>query len=104
MLKRLKQAIVESFVGAIALGWLLAQAILRFVGIFTSPVAGWITRSQYRQFTQASLSSTAGGFSFKEALPDAIIFTVLLLVWYILLRWLYFKPVQKQTTPQGQSG
>ncbi len=95
MLERMKQAIVESFVGAIALGWLLAEGIMHFVGIFTSPVAGWITRSQYREFSQGALA--AAGFSLKDALPEALRSFVLLIVWYVLLRWLYFKPVSKTT-------
>lgn len=40
MLNRLKRTLVESFVGAIALGYLLAQTILHFVNIFASPVVG----------------------------------------------------------------
>ena len=32
------------------------------------------------------------GFSLKDALPDLSRFVVLLLVWYLLLRWLYFTP------------
>jgi len=40
---RLKQALIESYVGAIALGYLFAQGILHFVTIFASPVAGWLS-------------------------------------------------------------
>ena len=49
MLERLKRALVESFVGAIALGYLLAQGILHFVNIFASPIAGWVSRSYYKE-------------------------------------------------------
>ena len=38
MLERFKRALVESFIGAIGLGYLLAQGILHFVNIFASPV------------------------------------------------------------------
>jgi hypothetical protein len=32
------------------------------------------------------------GFSLKDALPDLSRFVVLFLVWYLLVRWLYFTP------------
>jgi hypothetical protein len=35
MFDRLKRSLVESFVGALALGWLFAWAILDFVSIFS---------------------------------------------------------------------
>lgn len=41
--------------------------------------------------------SNLPGFSFKDALPDLARFVVLLLVWYVLVYWLYFKPVEKET-------
>jgi hypothetical protein len=39
MFERLKQSVVESYVGAIALGCLLAQSLVHFASIFTAPVA-----------------------------------------------------------------
>jgi hypothetical protein len=90
MFDRMKRALVESFVGAIALGYLLAQCILHFVGIFASPISGWVSRNNYRPI----IPSGAGlaGFSLKDALPDLSRFVVLFLVWYLLVRWLYFTP------------
>jgi hypothetical protein len=95
MLSRLKRTLVESFVGAIALGYLLAQTVLHFVNIFASPVAGWISRKQYGGLVPKD--SNLPGFSFKDALPDLARFVVLLLVWYVLVYWLYFKPVERET-------
>lgn len=96
MFERLKRALVESFVGAIALGYLFAQGILHFVNIFTSPVAGWVARKEYREFIPRTTASA--GFSLQDALPELIRFFLLLLVWYVLLRWLYFKPLKKETS------
>jgi len=95
MLNRLKRTLVESFVGAIALGYLLAQTVLHFVNIFASPVVGWVSRKQYGGL--APKDSNLPGFSFKDALPDLARFAVLLLVWYVLVYWLYSKPVEKGT-------
>jgi hypothetical protein len=90
MFERLKRALVESFIGAIALGYILAQCILHFVNIFASPIAGWVSRNDYRAIIPGGAS--LAGFSFKDALPDLSRFVVLLLVWYLLVRWLYFTP------------
>ena len=94
MFDRLRQALVESYVGAIALGYLFAQAFLHFVSVFASPVAGWVSRKQYGALVPGP--STLPGFSLQEALPELVRFLVLLLVWLVLMRWLYLKPVKKQ--------
>lgn len=88
MLERLKGALVESYVGAIGLGYLLAQCILHFVNIFAAPVAGWVSRNDYRAIIPGG--AAIAGFSPKDALPDLSRFVVLFLVWYLLVRWLYF--------------
>jgi hypothetical protein len=96
MFDRLKQALVESYVGAIALGYLFAQCTMHFVNIFASPVVGWISRKQYGELMPRTAAS--GGFSLQDALPELVRFFLLLLVWLVLLRWLYFKPVKKETS------
>jgi hypothetical protein len=92
----LKQALVESYVGAVALGYLFAEAILHFVNIFASPVASWVSRKQYGEFV--SRTTAPAGFSLQDALPELVRFFLLLLVWYVLMRWLYFKPLNKETS------
>lgn len=99
MLRRLKRALVESFVGAIALGYLLAQTILHFVNVFASPVVGWVSRMQYRGLMPKD--SSLPGFSFKDALPDLARFVVLLLVWCVLVYWLYVRPLEKETAARS---
>jgi len=93
VLKRLKQALVDSYVGAIALGYLLAQCILHFVSVFASPLAGWVTRSEYKDVI--AHNTPLVGFTFKDALPEFVRFLLLLVVWYVLVRWLYFTPVRR---------
>jgi hypothetical protein len=96
MLNRLKSALVESFVGTIALGYVLAQTIMHFVNIFASPITAWVARDEYRRLVPQSLapqSPTPTGFPFRNALPELVSFLLLLLVWYVLVRWLYWKPV-----------
>ncbi|HXT72216.1 MAG TPA: hypothetical protein VN785_00025 [Candidatus Angelobacter sp.] len=97
MFERLKRTLVESYVGAIALGFLLAQVIQHFVEIFAAPVAVWISRNYYQSIVPRTTPSA--GLSFQDALPELERFLILLLVWYLLLRWLYFKPVKETAEP-----
>ncbi len=96
MFERLKRALVKSYVGAIALGYLFAQGILQFVNIFASPVAGWVSRNEYRGIIPHT--AALAGFSLKDALPELVRFFFLLVAWYVLLRWLYFKPLKEETS------
>jgi hypothetical protein len=98
MLKRLKKALVESYVGAIALGWIFAQGILHFANIFASPFAGWGTRGEYRGLSNSM--NLPSGFLFRDALPELVRSFFVLLLGYILLRWLYSKP---PGTPEPES-
>jgi hypothetical protein len=100
MLNQLKRALVESYVGAIALGYLLAQVILHFVSIFASPVAYSLQRREIGGMGSVVVSTQ--GITFQDALPELIRFVLLLVLWYVLLRWLYFKPLKdepSQSTP-----
>ena len=90
MLERLRSALVSSFIGAIALGWVFAQAILHFAYVFSAPVAGWVTRREYR----GMVDRVNAGFSLRDALPDLAKSGSLLIVGYLLLRWLYYKTPQ----------
>ena len=94
MLERLRKVLVESFVGAIALGWVFSQSILHFAYIFSAPVAGWVARREY----QGMLNRPTTGFSLQEALPELVKSISLLLIGYLLLRWLYYKPFEPETS------
>lgn len=96
MFERLKRALVESYVGAIALGYALAQCIFHFVNMFSSPVGGWLARNAYPEIMPRGTGLP--DFLLKYGLPEFVSFFLLLLVWYFLLRWLYFTPPQKETS------
>jgi hypothetical protein len=96
MFDRLKIVLVESFIGVIALGYLFAEAILYFVNIFTASVAVWVGRNSPHPF--------APGMSpLGTVLRPATAFVVLLLIWYLLLRWLYFSPPKRTTSDPAPS-
>ena len=95
MFERVRHALVKSYVGAIALGFVFAQAIAHFAGIFALPLSSWLSRQGYHGVVGMSGISTA--FRVEEALPELVRSAVLLIVGSLLLRWLYFRPPDEQT-------
>lgn len=101
MFNRLKRVLVESYIGAIALGYLLAQAILYFVNIFPAVAAAWVAQNMYR----LPLSTTEfAELRIEAPVREAVGFIVLSLIWYALLRWLYFTPLKQENAGPSASG
>jgi hypothetical protein len=100
MFERLKNVLVSSYVGAIALGWIFAQGILHFANIFSAPIAGWVTRREYRGLME---HGTVTGFTLRDSLPELAKSVSLLAVGYFLLRWLYFGSPEKQNIAEATS-
>lgn len=100
MSDRIKQAIVKSHVGAVGLGYLLAQIILNFVSIFVSPVAGWVSERVYRNITSAAPAQQ--GIPYYQSFPDLVRFVLLSVLFYALMRWLYFPEVTPETTQDSE--
>lgn len=101
MFKRLKAALVTSYVGAIALGWIFAQGILHFAAIFSAPFAGWFMRREL--LGMMNRANTMRGFSLQDALPELVKSVSILLVGYFLLRWLYVTPLDEEEMQLGAS-
>jgi hypothetical protein len=99
MFDRLKRSLVESFVGALALGWIFAWAILDFVSIFSAPVTDWISRNEYRNMRGLGLGAIPGTLFVRDAVPYVVSSFALFLIGYLLLRWLYFKPLPEPVQP-----
>ena len=94
MLRRLRKVLVNSFVSAIALGFLFSQGILHFAYVFSAPVAGWLSRREYH----GMLGAATSGFSLQDALPELVKSVSLLLIGYVLLLWLYYKSLEPEPT------
>jgi hypothetical protein len=101
MFERMKRALVESYVGAIAMGWLLATAVLDFVGIFSSPVQFWVSANEYQSVSHSS--SAPISFHFQDALPEVLKTFLVLILWYVLFRWLYLKAAKITPSEQANS-
>ena len=100
-MNRLKKTLVESYVGAIALGWMFAQGILHFANVFSAPLAGWVARREY--LLVVPNNTAPHRLLFQDGIPELIRSFTLLLVGYLLLRWLYFKPVEELKDRQVSS-
>jgi hypothetical protein len=96
MFSKMKRGLVESYVGAIGLGWMLAQIVAHLVNVFATPMANWISRREYASF--GIHPSPPLGFRFQDGLPELIRFIFYLLIWYVLMRWLYLTPNSKPAT------
>jgi hypothetical protein len=101
MFRKLRKILVESFVGAIALGWMLADIVSHLINTFAAPVAAWIGRTEYRHIITAP--DVPKGFLIQDALPELIRFVVLFVVWYALVRWLYYKPLRDAPSETAQN-
>ena len=101
MVDRLKHVLVESFIGAIALGYILAEVVLYFVSVFTSPLSTWAAQNLYRAIAPGTAASSSSYL--RTAASPAVGFVLLLLVWYLLLRWLYFTPLKKKESDRATS-
>jgi hypothetical protein len=88
MFRRLKTALVDSFVGAIAAGYLLAEALENIGYAFAAPFSHWMSEralqlASYSTAERPSLSLSAG-------LTSLLLGSIYLLISLVLVRWLYF--------------
>src|SRR6266576_4808003 len=90
MFEQLRRILVSSFVGSIALGWVFAQGILHFAYVFSAPVVGWLMRREYPGVMERT--ATHVGFSLSDAIPELARSFSLLIMGYLLLQWLYYRP------------
>lgn len=100
MLKRLKVALVRSYVGAILIGWLAAQGITDAVNIFATPVMVWISRQLFPEPSNLFTPARNLTFPYLSGLPPLIRALILLAVAFLLLHWLYFEPAENQAPAQ----
>lgn len=102
MFTRLKTALVESYVGAIALGWIFAQSILHLVSVITTPLSVW---EQQRFMSELRIGDvTHLGFPYQSSIPQLIAAIALALVGWLLLRWLYYSPNGKHPATPDETG
>lgn len=90
MFERLRQVLVESYVGAIGLGLLFAQSVGHFATVIYIRTNNWLVTGPYRQHFPMPT-----GFRDQSILPELVRGLFLLIVFGLLLYWLYF-PLREQ--------
>jgi predicted Kef-type K+ transport protein len=104
MLERLKLALVNSYVGAIAVGWLAAQALTDVTSIIVAPVSAWVARRLSSGDTSFFRIPPSPSFPYWLAVPPLIRSTLLLLIAFFLIRWLYIEPVERDSARNSDPG
>lgn len=90
MLERLRNALVNSFAGAIAVGWLFAEGIQHLVAMFATPISYWAQQQARRSQMSGVLLPDSAPFPYQLALPQMLSAAALLAIAFALLAWLYF--------------
>ncbi|SRR5579884_2333713 len=86
MLERLRSILVESFVGAIGLGFLISQTLAHFANTLAYAASNWLVQS-------SSINGVmVRRFNAETIIVEFVRGVFLLLVGYLLLYWLYFFP------------
>lgn len=86
-MRRLREILLNEYIGAIAIGFLLAQAIGGIIGVILQPI---ITYFENRGRPQ-SIFASQSNFSWPSLVLSAISIVLHLLAAFLLLYWLYLK-------------
>lgn len=100
MIDRLKRALIDSYVGVVAIGWMISDAGVRIASAFSEPI---LTSFRHRLATETfGVRPSSAPIDWQLVFPDLISAAILLAFSYGLLRWLYFAappPVQDEPEP-----
>jgi hypothetical protein len=100
MLRRLKRALVDSYVGAIALGYLFGEGLEWIAMIVTAPFSEWIRLKELHRINPQGAAEP--GLSFRASLSPLVHGVLFLMFGLVLLRWLYYPA--KVNAPSAESG
>jgi hypothetical protein len=98
MLERLKSVLVDSYVGAIGIGLMFSQGIAIFANALTAPLRESLLH--WGSSGTSGLFSAAPGFRLQSILPELLNSAFLVLIGYVLLRWLYYPVAEKRDQEQ----
>ncbi len=94
MLDRLKKALIESYIGTIALGLVFSEAVRHFIGILAVPLFRWESRMWFKN----SVLDSSPRFSLRDGLSELVQAVLFFVIGYLLLRWLYYPRAAKDET------
>jgi hypothetical protein len=101
MLHRLKTALVDSYVGAVALGYLLGEGVEEISTVFIAPFSEWVQLKElHRILPQGAPDPGFGPLASLPHLAHGIFYVLIALA---LLRWLYYPAkVETLSRPDGE--
>jgi predicted Kef-type K+ transport protein len=104
MLDRIKKALVESFAGAIAIGWLLSEGIYHCAALIVSPLTIWaqMKLEQEQNPSRSILYEQPQRFPYEQVGSQVLLILILLLLAFLLLRWLYIEPAPVQALDEPE--
>jgi H+/Cl- antiporter ClcA len=91
MVKRVQEILVNSYVGAIVVALLFAQAVGHFANMLATATTNWLIEGPYRA------STTPPGFRVQSISPELVRGIFILLICGLLLYWLYFPRRERHT-------
>jgi hypothetical protein len=102
MLNRLKRALVDSYVGAIALGYLLGEGVEQLAMVVTAPFSEWIGLREMHWISPQNYLEPS--FRFQPSIGPLVHGVFFVLLGLVLLRWLYYPAkVWVPSEPTGSS-
>src|ERR1035437_8126808 len=103
MFPELKKALVDSYVGAIALGYLLAEGAQQIIFVFTAPFSQWVAQKEFQWMIPQSAHES--GLSIRSSLPHLVHGIFFIFIGLALLRWLYYPAkVKVPKVPDSAAG
>jgi mannose/fructose/N-acetylgalactosamine-specific phosphotransferase system component IID len=102
MLERIKKALVESFVGAIVVGVLIANGIVNLVTSITTPLTEWVNLRFQEQQSSTFFPPQYLQFLLRHLIQQLIGAALFLLIAFLLLRWLYIEPSAVEPSDPSQ--
>src|SRR5215471_5182156 len=87
-MRRLREVLVNEYIGAIAIGFLLAQAAGGVVGVILQPL---ITYFEQRGRPQSIFAPTPSVFNWPQLIVGTVSVVLHLLAAWLLLYWLYLR-------------
>jgi hypothetical protein len=85
-MQRIREVLLNEYIGAITIGFILAQAVAGIISAVVQPIAFyWTSRQKSSIFDRAA-------FPWDHLILSLVSAALYFLAAYLLLRWLYFQP------------
>ncbi len=82
---RIREILLTQYIGAIVIGMLIAQALMRVIGLLMEPVIWY----QQARSSGSVLDSNSSSFPFSRMLSPTLTVILYVVASYLLLAWLY---------------